>query len=347
MKKIKYKPRNRNKFVFIIINSILFSSLLVALITVAIIKSFELQSAILLSPFLFISIPLLASGIVSLTITVIASKNSVRELNELLSAIEKVSNGDFSVVLNEEKSKAMNVVFKSFNQMVNELNSIEILRNDFISSFSHEFKTPIVSIKGFAKLAQSPNITSDERNEYLNIIATEINRLSYLSSSTLMLTKLESQEIVLEKESYSLDEQIRQSILLFQKNWEEKNITLEVDLEKIIITNNKSFLSQVWINLIDNAIKFSNENTVINISLKRLDNNFLEVIIKDQGIGMSEETLKSIFNKFYQAEASRNVAGIGLGLSIVKRIIELCDGSIDATSELNNGTTFTIILPLK
>lgn len=236
-------------------------------------------------------------------------------------------------------------LYQSFNSMVKELKIIEILRTDFISHFSHEFKTPIVSIKGFANLAKSENISKEERDEYLNIIINEIDRLVTLSNQTLLLTRLESIEIVVDKELYNLDEQIRQSILLLQNQWEEKNINLKIDLEKVKISSNKDLLQQLWINILNNSIKYSYDGGNIHVVLKEKDENSIQVIIKDNGIGIDDETLKHIFTKFYQVDSSRKTEGLGLGLSIVKIIIDLCEGSIDVKSEKGKGTTFFITLP--
>ncbi|NLN50337.1 MAG: HAMP domain-containing histidine kinase [Acholeplasmataceae bacterium] len=345
MKHKKSKTNMRFRFQFIIINSYIFSSLLVGLLTLLVIRSFQLESALELFPILFIGIPLLASGIISLIFTIIASESSLKELNYFIAAIDDVSRGDFSVELDEKSSKVLKPVYRSFNQMVAELNSVQILRNDFISSFSHEFKTPIVSIRGFAKLAKTPNISIQERNEYLDIIISEINRLVNLSNSTLLLTQLESQEIVLEKEDFNLDEQLRQSIVLLQDKWEEKNINFNLDLDNLIINGNKTLLQQLWLNVLDNAIKFSNPGSTITTSLKDYDEKNVLIKIVDQGIGMSEDTVKQIFNKFYQADPSRSSHGIGLGLSIANRIIDLCQGKIEVFSEINKGTSFLISLP--
>ncbi len=339
-------PNMKVKFTTITINSVIFSSLLVTFTSFIVIRSFQLEAAFQIFPVLFIGIPLLASGIVSIIFTIIATEKSHKELNVFLDAINKVAQGDFSVKLDEKKPKVLKLLYISFNQMVNELNSVQILRNDFISSFSHEFKTPIVSIRGFAKLAKMPDITDEERNEYLDIIITEINRLVSLSNSTLLLTNLESKEMVIEKEKYSLDEQIRESIVLLQDKWEAKNINFNLELDEVNYRGNKDLLQQLWINIIDNAIKFSFEKGNIDISLKNFDENNLKVTITDKGIGMNEETLMQIFNKFYQHDPARQSEGIGLGLSISKRIVDLSDGHISAQSEIEKGTTFTVLLPI-
>lgn len=337
-------PNMKVKFRTITINSVIFSSLLVTFTSFIVIRSFQLEAAFQIFPILFIGVPLLASGIVSIIFTIIATEKSHKELNDFLDAINKVAEGDFSVKLDAKKSKVLNLIYLSFNQMVDELNSVQILRNDFISSFSHEFKTPIVSIRGFAKLAKMPDITTEERNEYLDIIITEINRLVSLSNSTLLLTNLESKELIIEKEQYNLDEQIRESIVLLQDKWEEKNINFNLELDEVVYNGNKDLLQQLWINIIDNAIKFSDFKSNINVSLDSKED-FVEVKITDEGIGMNEETLKQIFNKFYQQDPARQSEGIGLGLSISKRIVDLTEGQISAISEIDKGTTFTILLP--
>lgn len=349
----KNKQKNRRKlssnahfnFILIIFNSIILSTVLVAILTFSILRAFNLESEMILFPLFFIGVPLLASAIVSLIFTILASRNSLKDLNNFLDAINKVSKGDFTVKLDSDKTKTLRPVYKSFNQMVKELNSIEMLRDDFISSFSHEFKTPIVSIKGFAKLAKSPIITEQERNDYLNIIISEINRLVTLSEDTLLLTNLESQEIVIEKEPFSLDEEIRRSIVLLQNDWENKNINLQLELENITFNGNSSLIQQLLINILNNSIKFTPKNGTISISLKEIENNSVLIKIKDDGIGMDEHTIKHIFDKFYQADSARASQGLGLGMSIAKRIVELCEGKIKIESKLNEGASFLITLP--
>ena len=246
-------------------------------------------------------------------------------------------------------------LLESFNTMTEELGGIEIFRNDFINNFSHEFKTPIVSIKGFAKQLRQDNLPKEQQQEYIDIIIKECERLSDMSSKILLLTKLENQQIITDKKDYSLDEQIRNCILLLEKQWDKKNIDFNVELAPAVFHGNEEMLSHVWLNLLDNAIKYSRENGEIYVSCRETRKitstsaggieKITEVKITDNGIGMGEATLKHIFEKFYQGDTAHSDSGNGLGLPLVKRIIELCGGRISVQSEKDKGTSFYIYLP--
>jgi signal transduction histidine kinase len=234
---------------------------------------------------------------------------------------------------------------RNFNQMASDLDSIEIFRNDFTNNFSHEFKTPIVSIRGFARRLQSGNLTEEQKKEYIDIIVDESERLANMSTNVLLLTKLENQQIVSEKTSFSLDEQIRRCILLLEKDWANKNIEFNLDkLSDIQYNFNEEMLSHVWINLISNAIKFTNVDGIITISLEENEN---EVIfkIRDNGIGMDDQVKSRIFEKFYQGDKSHHSGGNGIGLNIASRIVTLAGGKIEVESEIDCGSEFTVILP--
>ena len=226
--------------------------------------------------------------------------------------------------------------------MVEQLASVETLRESFVSDFSHEFKTPIVSIEGFAKLLKDPNLSAEERNEYLDVILSESKRLVELSESVLMLTRLDSHKVVLEK--YRLDEQLRQCVLLFDQSATEQGIELDLDLEEEIVVNGAINLNkQIWVNLLSNALKFTPTGGKISLSA-HITNGRPTVVISDNGCGMDEETQKNIFNKFYQGDASRTTPGNGLGLSIVKKILDITQGQIYVDSIVGKGSTFTVVL---
>lgn len=233
----------------------------------------------------------------------------------------------------------------SFNLMAEQLGSLEIMRNDFINDFSHEFKTPIVSIKGFAKILSNKDLTEEEREEYINIIISEADRLTTLSKNVLLLSKIENQTTLVDQENYNLTEQIRSSIILLQKKWTDKQQELDIDLEEdVYFYGNEELLSMVWINLLDNAIKFTNEKGIIAISLKKQENS-IKIIVKDSGPGMSEETKKRIFDKFYQGDSSHSTEGNGIGLTLVSRVVKLHDGLLTVESSLHKGSSFIVTLP--
>lgn len=301
------------------------------------------------NPIIVATVLLGASILISVIVTPTFSSNISTLTRKIIKALNDVSKGDFTVQLDEHyfNSPRINEVIVNFNKMVRELNSIETLREDFISNFSHEFKTPIVSILGFAKLLKDSSTTEEEKEEYINIIIKESKRLSDLATNVLLLSKLKSDEMKYPKESsFSIDEQIRQSVLLFVKEWEEKNINIDIDVAPIKYVGNEELIHQIWINLISNAIKFSKINGNIEIRGKKVDNNYV-VKISDDGIGIAPKDIQHIYEKFFQADTSHSTTGNGLGLSIVSEIIKLHNGNIEVESEINKGTIFTIYLPIK
>ena len=262
-------------------------------------------------------------------------------IKKLIKATEKVAQGDFDVKLGNKRVDEMGMLISSFNTMAEELKSIEIFRNNFISDISHEFRTPLTSIEGYTKLLIDCN--EEERREYADIIIEETKRLSILTTNILTLNKVDNQNIPTLMEDITLDEQIRKSILLLEKKWIDKDIELEIDLEKILYRGNSSLMYQVWINLIDNAIKFSPKGGKIEIKLYEEYGNTI-FLIKDNGIGISKEDQKKMFEKFYKGDKSRNTDGNGLGLSIVKRIVEIHNGKMLVESSIGIGTNIIVKL---
>ena len=308
-------------------------------------NSFNEKSVHIRAFFLTIT-SLIISTVIATIISGIASKRILRPIRTLSKATEEVAKGNFSVKIGIPKDYEFSLLAKNFNKMVHELSSIETLRNDFVSNVSHEIKTPIASIQGFAKLIQDKNLDDDERSEFTDIIISESSRLSKLTSNILKLSKLENQEVITGKAEFALDEQIRCAILIMEPEWSEKGIDLDIDLDKVSIIGNEDLLQQVWLNIIGNAIKFTEKGGTIGIKLMDLKDKIV-IKVSDNGVGMNEETQRHIFDKFYQGDKSHLSKGNGLGLSLVKRIIELCDGEIKVRSKLYYGTTFTIGLPKK
>lgn len=299
---------------------------------------------------LFIS-SIVGSIAVGTFLTIFVSAKILKPLQSLIEATQKVGKGDFTAKITPINDKIspdneMNQLINSFNQMTHELSSIEMLKKDFINNFSHEFKTPIASIIGYAKELEYDDLTSEERKKYTSIIISESERLSTLASHILLLSKLENQVIVTDKKYFQLDEQLRKVILILQKEWERKDIELDIQLQPIQYFGNEELLQQVWVNLLDNVIKFSKQGGTIRISCYIYDD-MVKVKITDNGIGMSDQTLKHIFDKFYQGDASHSTKGNGLGLALVNRIIHLCHGKITVKSQIDQGTSFTIWLPLE
>ena len=302
------------------------------------------------SGFAMLIVMLLISVLVGSVVAIGTVKIPLRPFNRLINNIDRLAAGDFTARMHYGKVVGDNPVFQelseSFNAMAEELENTQMLRSDFINNFSHEFKTPIVSIRGFARQLQRDDITDEERREYATIIADESTRLANLATNILLLSKLENQQIVTEKTAFRLDEQLRSCILLLEKQWEQKHLELVIDLEEVTCYGNAEMLSQAWVNLINNAIKFTPEGGTIGISLVAVDDT-ATVQVSDTGIGMDRETQQHIFEKFYQGDKSHHGEGNGLGLAMVKRIIALSRGKITVDSVKGKGTTFTVQLPVK
>lgn len=295
--------------------------------------------------FLIVSIILLSLSVLTTSIVLgFIVKNLLSGIKVLGEAMEKASQGDFSCKVNIQGPSELKYLGNTFNQMLDDLSSIEMLKNDFISNFSHEFKTPLSSIKGFVNLINKGNVTKDEEKKYLTIISTEIERISSLANNTLLLSKLNTETKVSSLQTVKVDETVREAIILLAKSLEDKNIVLITDLQSVNIKTNHDYLKQILINLISNAIKFTEKDGEIVINTYKEDDN-AKIMIKDNGIGMSEETKKKIFDNYYQGDTSHSKEGYGLGLSIVKRIISLLEGNIEVDSTLNEGSTFIITLP--
>ena len=288
---------------------------------------------------------LLVSLFIGTILAMVGGDYLVQPLFKMIEATNEIAAGNFDVRLDVNSSRELSRLAASFNAMAEELAGIETLRSDFVNNISHEFKTPVVSIRGFAKRLKKSNLSEEKRNEYLDIIIAETERLTNLSGNVLLLSKLESSDKIPEKSVYSLDEQIRNTILLLEPYFEHKKLDLDLDLETVPINANEEMLSHLWLNLLNNAIKFSPEETTITVSVKK-GNGYAEVSIADMGMGMDEETKKRIFDKFYQSDKSRVTAGNGLGLSLVKRILQLGDGRIQVESVPGEGSCFTVRLPL-
>ena len=266
------------------------------------------------------------------------------EVEVLSDAILKVASGNYtSKIPITRKNQALSV-YKAFNKMCDELDSVQMLCNDFINSYSHEFKTPIASINGFAMLLLEKDLSKEDQQKYLEIIVNESGRLSKLSSDSILLSKLSSQRIVTDKEVFDLSEQLRQCSILLSKKWLEKKIDFTCELTKVMFWGNKDMLQHLWINLIDNAIKYTPEQGKVIVKNYVKDTHII-IEITDTGCGIPKQMISRMFVPYFQVDQSHSAQGLGLGLSIVKRIVELCDGTISVKSELNQGTTFTVILP--
>lgn len=267
-------------------------------------------------------------------------------LSGAVEAMNTIASGDFNVLVKTNELDPFNEVADNVNRMAKELGSLEKLRQDFISDVSHEIQSPLTSISGFATLLKKGNLSENQISHYANIIETESKRLSKLSENLLRLSNLESEDNNLNLKKYQINKQIESILLMLEPQWSAKNITLDLSLDETIICGDEDLLSQVFINLLNNAIKFTPANGNIGVSLSR-DEGAIECKISDTGMGISSQDQPRIFERFYKADKSRDrsLGGNGLGLSIVKKIIDLHGGKISLISEIGKGTEFTVWLP--
>lgn len=286
----------------------------------------------------------LVSLIVGTVLAVIFSTYPLRPLREIMDATDKIAAGDYSVRLEPKGMDEFRRLAVKFNHMAEELGSVEMLRSDFVNNFSHEFKTPIVSIRGFAKMLKWEELAQEEREDYLDIIIEESERLSELATNVLNLSKIEQQTILTDQKRFNVSEQIRLVIAMMDSKWTEKHIRFEVLCDEVYVTGNSELLQQVWINLLDNAIKFSPDGGKIAVQAERLDDRQV-ILICDQGEGISPEAAAHIFDKFYQGDPSHATKGNGLGLTLSKRIIDLHNGVLRIRQTGPTGTIFEVQLP--
>lgn len=320
-----------------------------SIVLVSILVSFGVAKLLDSLFFFETNVPLLIPlNIISLIVAVIAthffSKWFFDPIKDLCEGMQKVSDGDLSVHL-ETKSSSIEIqeMIAGFNMMIQELASVEILQTDFVSNVSHEFKTPINAIEGYTTLLQGNENLDDDQRLYIEKILFNTARLSSLVSNILLLSKIENQSIQTHREWYGLDEQVREAIVALESEWEPKEIDFDVDLDDIEYYGNENMMRHVWSNLIGNAIKFSPHRGEVKIRLRKKDE-LIHFSIEDQGCGLTDEAKKHIFDKFYQEDTSHKEEGNGLGLALVKRILSIERGEINAENLPEKGCRFTVIL---
>jgi len=284
--------------------------------------------------------------LIFIIINVIVAHKAVSPIVELSNATKQIAAGNFDITVRgigrrDEPGR----LARDFTLMAQELKTNEYLRKDFISNVSHEFKTPLSVICGYAELLDSNKITDEERHEYSLTIQNESLRLIKLTGDLLSISKLDHQKIQEKSEGFRLDEQLRQAVLLLQPAWSMKNMSVDMDVTEIVCIGNEPLLAQVWSNLLDNAIKFTGEDGLITI-WARAGVSGITVKISDNGEGMDKETQGRIFEQFYQGDTSHATEGHGLGLALVKKILDVSAGSIVVSSKSGAGSTFTVTLPV-
>lgn len=269
-----------------------------------------------------------------------------RHLEKICDVIDLLAHGEYGRKIKIGKFTIFKNLANNVNLLSEELEQVQMLRNDFVNSYSHEFKTPIASINGFAQLLiNDDSLDCETRKKYLQIIVDESERLSALSGNTILLSQLDTQKIVSDKKLYSLDEQLRRCVIMFSNEWMAKNISVTGEgIEEISYFGDENLMQHLWLNLLQNAIKFTPEGGSITVSAKE-ENGRIYVHIADTGIGMAPESAQRIFDKYYRENNSSNCSGLGLGLSIANKIVKLCAGKISVESLPGKGSVFTVELP--
>ncbi|MCM1023485.1 MAG: HAMP domain-containing histidine kinase [Prevotella sp.] len=290
----------------------------------------------------FVAVPF----VLGTALIVLAAITVAKPVKRISDASKRVAEGDFSVRLEPKGSGEIRELTENFNSMVRGLASNEYLHKEFIANVSHEFGTPITSLKGYAKLLKSSSLTNEQRNDYADIVIAESDRLSRLSADLLKLSELDNKGLSPERREFSLDEQVRSAVILLQQDWEEKSIAVDAELDEISFAGDEALLYQLWVNLISNAVRYTDKGGRIGVSLTGNETS-VTVSVSDSGKGMTAEERENAFRRFYKADKSRSSRGTGLGLAIAKKIAELHGGDITVSSELGKGSVFTVTLPLR
>lgn len=337
----KLSPRMRTYYILIVAVIVLFSfgaiaGLLYLLEGVGVIPSLGIYTLISL---------LLVSGITVALMSYFIGRRVLTPLVKLSSASKEVARGNFDVTVSDSsKMEEVQSTFRNFNAMVRELKSISTLSSDFIANVSHEFKTPLSVIEGYAMLLQDDRLTAQEREDYLNKILVNTRRLNTLVGNILMLSKMETKPLPEQYTRFRLDEQLRQVVAQLEPQWSAKGISFRVRLDEVELLGWEQVLPYVWSNLISNAIKFSPSGSVIALTLLE-QRECAVVTVSDRGCGMEPDVQERIFEKFYQGDTSHKAEGNGLGLALVRQIVELSQGVVEVESQPGKGSTFRVILP--
>ena len=346
MKQKKERPRLRRLiftlslvvFVIQLINFLIFGGVLIFLAESG--RLGEVNSFNRALPLLFAAVTSLPVGTL---LAMVMVRIPLRGVNALVHSMERLADGHFDERISLGSGPQERRIADSFNTLAGELQNTEMLRSDFINNFSHEFKTPIVSISGFAKILEHGGLPPEEEREYLHIIASESARLASMATNVLNLTKVENQNILTNVTEFNVSEQLRKCILLLEKRWTAKNLDIVADFGEHKVRGNEELLKQVWVNLLDNAVKFSPEGGALMTSIRESDGQ-LRVEIANEGPQIAPEAMKHIFEKFYQGDTSHASEGTGIGLSIVKKIVSLHKGEVTVSSTPSR-TAFTVTLP--
>lgn len=343
MRRNKKKPIKNFKMLFILVIGLVLVSTVGIIALLAYIFNLTELLTIYLDEDLgwfVILIWIVSSILIGLVVSFGFGQIIMKPLNRIVEGMNMLADGIYEVSIDFGEKSALKELADCFNKLAMELKSNEMLSSEFINNFSHELKTPLVSISGLISLMKQKNFPESKRKEYLQIIEEEANRLASMTTNILSLSKIENQNIVTDKEEFNFSEQIRNCVLLLEKKWAKKKIELSMDFEEFMVIANMDLLKQMCLNLIDNAIKFAYDNTTLFINLYEKDE-YMVFEVENEGDELSEEEIKKIFHKFYRGERQNYVEGNGIGLSIVKKIVELHNGDIKVES--SNGKVKFII----
>lgn len=280
-------------------------------------------------------------------ITLILSRIFLNPFRELSESMQRVEEGNFEIRLDtESRLYEVRKTYDSFNKMMEQLAVTEVIQKDFISNVSHEFKTPLSAIEGYAMLMQTAALSDEDKELYTEKILYNTRRLSDLVGNILLLSKFENQTLSVHSENFKLDEQIRQAVLSLETEWDKRAVEFELELEEVIYYGNESMLMHVWTNLIGNAIKFGPDGQTITIRLVEQEEKIV-FTVEDQGPGIMTDVKHNIYEKFYQEDSSHKGDGNGLGLALVKKIVELNAGEVSVENIEPTGCRFIVVLPVK
>ncbi|WP_411347199.1 sensor histidine kinase [Paenibacillus sp. WLX2291] len=327
---------------------IVFILIVIALQTMTMIRLGWVQNTFYEHPIIpVLGVAFIVSVFIGISVLIMIDKMLIRPIHQGIAAMNDLAAGRFDRRIMLDGSLHTVEIRKfadSYNQAAIELSRVELLRKDFINNFSHEFKTPILSIKGFAELLREGSLPEEESREYLDIVIHEADRLSLLATRILELSQLGSERLLADRHYFSISEQVRRAIVMMEARWTAKQLEFALELDELEYYGNAGVLKQVWVNILDNAVKFSPDGAVIVAKVYR-EAGSIYFQVCDKGPGMDEHTLAHVFDQFYQGDSSHASEGNGLGMTIVRKIVYLHGGQIELDSEVGVGTTVTVVLP--
>lgn len=357
MKRRRQNPKHVPLHLMILVTVAAFLILVITMILVVTVIWLAMEAGMIHSSFseraarnVILALLGISSILVGTIVSFIVGHISLKPLAQLINGMNRLGRGEYGTRIYLGEHKMGRELADSFNKLAEELGNTEMLRSDFVNNFSHEFKTPIVSIYGFAKLLQRGRLEDGQAREYISIIEQESGRLADMATNVLNMTKVENQTILTDVREYNLSEQIRRCVLLLEKKWSAKNLEMACEFNEHFIGGNEEMLQQVWINLLDNAIKFSPENGSIVLWIQEEaakteeEPGKVTVFVKNNGPAIREEDRERIFRKFYQSDISHASQGTGIGLAVVRKIVELHGGVVRADST-ERETVFIVELP--